>query len=165
MLQAQWLLARAAAKVRGGAVDAMLIPGVEDSARAILSRTGISALLSALLTLRQESPRQAEQIDEYFRAASSSVRWFIETDLSAAPLAGANALVTGADLLDTLCKCQIGRDLRRHLTALAESYRLLSEKVHITGPEAAELATLRERVVAEPGNVALRAELFDRESM
>ncbi|HET9065718.1 MAG TPA: hypothetical protein VFN22_07870 [Gemmatimonadales bacterium] len=124
-LQALWLMAVAVAKVRGGVFHATLIPGIEDSARALLSQSGQRALLSIVLVLKQESPRQAEVIEELLDGADAKVRWFQEADVRTLPLAGGEALVAGSQLLEALRHAQNHSEVNRHLEALSETYLVL----------------------------------------
>ena len=164
VFQAMWLVAERTAQVRGGVYHLALIPGVRDSARLFLTRQGIHAIRTGMLSLRQESPRQAEAIDRLFDLADQKVRWFVEADPSTVLLAGSAALTAGSDLLDALRKLAVGVKARRHLEAMADTYRVIGELEPLSDAEAEEIATLRRQVEEQPQNRELRARLFDRES-
>lgn len=164
VLQALWLLAGATARVRGGVLDAVLIPGVQDSARHVLNPQGMKHLVGKLLSLRQQSARRSEQINEFLRSADEKVRWFVESDLAVLPMASNGALVAGAELLNALTKLEIGKEMLRHLTALAETYRVIGTSAPFSPAEWERINAMRHQLQDEPSNQQLRAELFDRES-
>lgn len=164
VLQALWLLAGATARVRGGVLDAVLIPGVRGSAGHVLNPQGMKQLVGELLSLRQQSARRSKQIDELLNAADEKVRWFVESDLTTLPMAGNGALIAGAELLNALAKLEVGKEMQRHLTALAETYRVIGTSAPYSAAEWERITAMRLQLQNEPLNHQLRAELFDRES-
>jgi hypothetical protein len=164
VLQALWLLAGATARVRGGVLDAVLIPGVQDSARHVLNPQGIKQIVGKLLSLRQQSARRSKQLDELLNSADEKVRWFVESDLAALSMTSNGALVAGAELLNALTKLEVGNEMQRHLTALSETYRVIGTSEPYTAAEWERITAMRLQLQNEPSNQQLRAELFDRES-
>lgn len=164
VLQALWLVASATAKVRGGAYHTLLIPGVIDSAKALLSRKGICALLACLYSIRHESPRRGQAIDALLETADAKVRWFIEADPRTLPLAGSGSLTSGAELMNELARLPLNGGLTKHVAALADTFAVLSRIEPYSPGEAAEITRMRREAAAQPFNLGLRGELFDQES-
>lgn len=164
VLQALWLVAAATAKVRGGAYETLLIPGVTDSAQLTLGKNGIRSILGSLYAIEQESPRRREEVEALLFAADSKVRWFIEADPSTLALAGSGSLAAGAELMEELARLTLDSGLRKHLTALEETFRLLSQIEPYTANEAQEISRLRQASANHPLDLGIKGELFDLES-